>query len=139
MIELLLVLALMGIIGAIAITKLRPGLTQGKVHTAAAALVSDLQYAQVLAAREQRPVLVIVAPSTQQYMIRDWETAEVYRTRALGPGTEYALDQLSATESSTEVFPTGITSSPTTFTLGLGEYVRKVTFSRAGQIRVVPD
>lgn len=133
-------LALLGIMSAVAVIKLGPGLEQGKVHAAAAALVADLQYAQIVAARERRPVVVIVTASTQQYVIRDRETAgTVYRTRLLGEGSEYTLEELSSTESGMEVFPNGSTRTNTTFAVGLGGYRRQVTFTRAGQIRVLPE
>ena len=134
-----MVIALLGITSAVAVTKLGPSLQHGKVRGAAAVLVADLQYAQVVAARERRPVVVIVTPSTQQYMIRDRETAAiVHRTRSLGQNSDYLLDELTSTVSGLEVFPTGTTHAATTITVGMGGYRRQVIFTRAGQIRVVP-
>lgn len=134
-----MVLTLTGMALAMAIPRLRPALAHSKVNAAASVLAMDLQYAQMLAARQRKPVVVIVAPSTKQYLIRDRSAGgSVFRTRLLGQDTEYTLDELNSTISGVEVFPTGITRTPATFTLGLGGYRRQVLFTRAGQIRVLP-
>lgn len=138
LVELAIVLVVMGILSALASARLRPALEHGKVNAAASVLAVDLQYAQMLAARQRRPVVVIVVPSTKQYLIRDRPAGgTVFRTRLLGQDTEYTLDELISTVSAMEVFPTGTTRAPTTFTVGLGGYRRQVRFTRAGQIRVL--
>jgi len=138
MLELVIVLTLMGVMLALAVTQLRPVLEHGKVNAAASVLAVDLQYAQMLAAQQRRPVVVIVVPDIKQYFIRDRPVGgTVFRTRLFGQDTDYGLDELLSTESAIEVFPTGITRATTTFTLGLGEFQRQVRFTRAGQIRVL--
>lgn len=139
LVELVIVLVVMGVLLAIASARLRPALEHSKVNAAASVLAVDLQYAQTLAARQRRPVVVIVVPGTEQYLIRDRPAGgTVFRTRLFGEDTEYTLDELNSTVSALEVFPTGVTRATTTFTLGLGGYRRQVTFTRAGQIRVLP-
>lgn len=139
MIELAIVLIVMGIVLTLAIPRLRPVLEHAKVNSAASVLAVDLQYAQMLAARQRHPVVIIVDADTKQYLIRDRSVGgTVFRTRLFGQDTEYMLDELLSTTSGMQVFPTGITHASTTFTLGLGGYRRHVTFTRAGQIRVLP-
>lgn len=138
MVELAMALTLISITSAVAVTRLRPALEHGKVNAAASVLAADLHYAQMVAARQRRPVIVIVIPATRQYVIRDRPTdGTVFRTRLLGQESEYALDELSSTVSGMEVFPTGTTRAGTTFTVGMGGYRRQVAFTRAGQIRVL--
>ena len=128
----------MGLLLAIAVPKLRPALEHGKVNAAASVLAMDLQYAQMLAARQRRPVVVILDPSTRQYVIRDRPAGgTIFRNRLLGQDTQYMLDELNSTVSGMEVFPTGTTRALTTFTVGLGGYQRQIMFTRAGQIRVL--
>lgn len=118
--------------------RIRPILDHSKVNGAASVLAVDLQYAQMLAARQRRPVVVILVPDTKQYLIRDRPVGgTVFRTRLLGQGSDYALDELTSTASSMEVLPTGVSYATTTFTLGLAGYRKQVRFTKAGQIRVL--
>lgn len=134
-----MVLLMMGIVLALASPRLRPALEHAKVNAAASVLAVDLQYAQMLAARQRRPVVVIIVPSTEQYLIRDRPLGgTVFRTRLFGQDSEYHLDELTSTDWAMEVLPTGITYTTTTFTLGRAGYRRLVKFTKAGQIRVLP-
>lgn len=138
LIELLMVIAVMGVLLAMAAPRIHSVLQHAKVNAAASVLAMDLQYAQMVAARQRRPVVLILVPDTRQYLIRDRPVGgTVFRTRLFGQDTDYLLDELLSTTSAMEVFPTGITHASTTFTLGLGGYRRHVTFTRAGQIRVL--
>jgi prepilin-type N-terminal cleavage/methylation domain-containing protein len=136
-VELAVVLVLIGIISVISYQKIRPALEHAKVNSAASVLASDLSYAQMLAARQRKPVVIILTSVTQQYIIRDRaDGTKVFRTRYFGSDTEYGLTQLTGS-ASVEVFPTGVTRATTTYTLGLNGYQRQVKFTKAGQIRVV--
>lgn len=138
LVELAVVLLALSIMSLLSYVRLKPALEHGKVNAAASVMASDLQYAQLMAAKGRKPVVVILTVATQQYIIRDranW--ALVFRTRYLGSGTDYSLSSMSGTATTLEVFPTGVTRTTTTFTLGLNGYTRQVKFTKAGQIRVV--
>ena len=108
------------------------------MNGAASVVAADLQYAQLLAARQRKLVVVIVTSATQSYVIRDRANATiVFRTRYLGTDTSYNLDTFSSTATSLEIFPTGVTRSTTTFTVGLNGYQKQVKFTKAGQIRIL--
>ena len=138
LIELATVLVALSILSIVSYTKLAPALEHGKVNGAAAVMAGDLAYAQLLAARQRTPVVVIVTGATQSYVIRDRANGSlVYRTRYLGTDTSYNLDELSTSPaSSLQIFPTGVTLQTTTFTLGLRGYKRQVKFTKAGQVRI---
>ncbi len=139
LIELVMVIAVMGVLLAMAAPRIHSILQHAKVNTAASILAVDLQYAQMLAARQRRPVVLIVVPAAEQYMIRDRPAGgTVFRTRLFGQDSDYLLDELTSTASAMEVFPTGVTYATTTFTVGLAGYQRQVRFTKAGQIRVSP-
>jgi hypothetical protein len=65
------------------------------------------------------------------------DAALVFRARYMGADTDYALDELTTTGGSMEIFPTGVTRTTTTYTLGLHGYQRQVKFSKAGQVRIL--
>lgn len=138
LIEIMMVLALLGIISALGIWKMVPALEHEKVRGAAGILTADLQYAQAMAARQRQPVAIIVNTSLKMYMIRDRAGTTVYRERFLGEDSDYDLDQLQVTPgTSVEVFPNGTATEATTFTLTIGDYERQVRLSRAGQVRML--
>jgi prepilin-type N-terminal cleavage/methylation domain-containing protein len=139
-IEMLTVIVVLGILLAIAILSIAPSLQRAKVRNAANVVAGDLHYAQILAVKHRKPIAVVVAVATQQYVIRDRDDAStIYRSRALGPGTDFNLDAFSSSPTSVELFPNGVARQTTTFTLGLAGYERQIRLTKAGQIRIVQN
>jgi prepilin-type N-terminal cleavage/methylation domain-containing protein len=112
LVELAIVIAIVGVLTSLAYWRMGPGVLQARVNRAAWTLAADLQYAQLMAARQRRPVVVIVSSGVRSYTIRDRATTQVFRQRFLGQDTDFQLDTLSATPATIEVFPTGVGSSP---------------------------
>jgi len=138
LVEMAVAIIVLSIVSVLSFLRLRPAMDHGKVNGAASVMAADLAYAQLLAARQRTPVVVIVTSSTEQYIIRDAPSGgAVFRTRYLGQDTDYSLDELSSTATSLKIFPTGVSTSTTTFTLGLRGYERQVKFTKAGQIRIL--
>lgn len=136
LLEVLIVLVVFGIVVSVAVYRTGPALERARVNRVASLLAADLQYAQVVAARQRRPVAVIVNPSVKAYLIRDTRSTTIFRERFVGPDTDYGIDSLSAAPATIEVFPNGVTVQTVTFTVGLGGAIKQVRFTRAGQIRV---
>ena len=134
-IELLIVMVIIGIIAGITYVRMAPTLDRARLRGAASILAGDLQYAQVLAARQRVPVVVAVDTSALTYQIAD-RGGTVFRTRDFGTAGQYDLTEVSASPTSLEVFPNGMSAQSATYTLGVGARRQQVTFSRAGQIRV---
>ena len=136
LLELLLVMVIIAILAAITYVRIAPALERARVRGAASVLATDLQYAQVLAARYRMPVLVAVDVTDKTYRISDLSGATVYRLRHFGPDGEYSLGSFTATPTSIQVFPNAVVDQSAQYTVGLNGYGRRVTFSRAGQVRV---
>jgi prepilin-type N-terminal cleavage/methylation domain-containing protein len=134
LLELLLVMVIIGIMAAITYVRIAPSLERARVRGAASVLATDLQYAQVLAARYRAPVRVEVDVADREYRITDLSRDTVYRVRDFGE--QYSLGSFTATPTSIQVFPNAIVDQSAQYTLGLNGYQRRVTFSRAGQVRV---
>jgi hypothetical protein len=114
-----------------------PALQRARARQAVAAVSSDLQYAQMLAARQREPVAVIVNSSLKLVLIRGRD-GTIYRQRFVGPSTEYGLETLTATPTNTvEFFPNGVATSNMIVRAAASGYSREVRLSRAGQVRVV--
>jgi prepilin-type N-terminal cleavage/methylation domain-containing protein len=134
-IELLLVMIIISVIAAVAYVRMQPSLERARVRGAASVLAGDLQYAQVMAARLRTPMVVSMNTGALTYQIAD-RGGTVYRARDLGAAGSYALGELQATPATLEVFPNAVAAQSATYTVGANGYRRRVTFSRAGQIRV---
>ncbi len=138
LIEMVLVIAIAGILMAVGVVRLAPALMHANVRAAANVVAGDLQYAQNLAVRYHKPIAVVVASATKQYLIRDRDDAtNVYRTRLLGADTDFGLDELTASPTSVELFPNGVARETMIMTLGLNGFQRQVRLTRAGQIRIL--
>lgn len=136
MIELVMVLSVASILAAFAIVRVAPTLERARVHRSAAMLAADLQYAQMIAARQRRPVVFITSEALKGYMIRDAASATVYREAYLGDDTDVRLDQLEANPTTLEIFPNGVVRSAGNFTVRVNAVQRYVRITRAGQVRV---
>jgi Tfp pilus assembly protein FimT len=131
-------MAVAGVLMTLAVWKTGPALQNARARQAATTVATDLQYAQMLAARQREPVVVIVNSSLRLLLIQS-RGGVVFRRRFVGPGTEYGLLSLSMTPTSTvEVFPNGIATTTVTLTASTPSYTRRVRLSRAGQIRILP-
>lgn len=137
-IELLTVIVVLGIMLAIAVLSMAPAISQARVRNAASVIAGDLQYAQMQAVRYRRPMAVVVNNVTMQLIIRDRDNppGNIWRSRSLGQDSDFDLDSLHVSPSSVEVFPNGVVRQLTTFSVGLNNQSRTVTWSRAGQIRI---
>ena len=136
--EMVTTLIVAGILTSVGIVLLTPALEHAKVRSAANVVAGDLQFAQNLAVRERRPIAVLVDSPAKKIVIRDRDlVTKVYRTRLLGPGTAFSLDELTATSGSVDLFPNGVAGLTITLTLGLRGFQRQVKLSRAGQIRII--
>jgi prepilin-type N-terminal cleavage/methylation domain-containing protein len=135
-IELVMVLVVSSIMASYAILKIAPTLERARVRRSATMIATDLQYAQMLAARQRRPVVFIASEALRGYMIRDAASATVYREAYMGNDTELNLDQLTATPTTLEIFPNGVVRSAGNFIVRVNTVQRNVRITRAGQVRV---
>jgi type II secretion system protein H len=136
LIELVVVLAVMAILTAVAFWRLGPSIRRAKVHRSASTIAADLQYAQLVAARQRKPVVMIFSEPLKSYLIRDTDSATIFRERYLGQDTEFGLDVLEANPTTVEIFPNGVVRSAADFTVEINDYSRSIRISRAGQIRI---
>ena len=138
LIEMVIAITVVGILIAMSIWQIVPAVERAKIRRATSVIAADLQYAQMVAARQHRPVVVIVTPAVQGYMIRDRNGTTIFRSRLLGPNTEYGVQELSSTPANAvEVFPSGVTPQTSTLTVKADTYERKVRITRAGHVRIL--
>jgi type II secretion system protein H len=137
--ELLIVVVILGI----AATMVGPAMSRivrhQRVNRAAKIIVSDIENAFAVAARQRMPVRVKADAASRSYQFVDRATDSVLRIRAFyGDTSEYRLSSLTFTPTTFDVFPTGISSNPVTIDLANGDYAKRITVSTAGFVRLLP-
>ena len=137
-IELIITIVVMGILTTVGYLRLAPALVHARVQRAATVVAGDLQYAQMLAVRQRRPVAVIVDDALKGYIIRLRDTAVTFRDRYFGADADYGLDSLGASPATVVLYPSGVAAGTITVGLGLHGYSRHVRMTRSGQIRILP-
>jgi Tfp pilus assembly protein FimT len=138
--ELLIIVVILGI----AATMMGPAMSRivrhQRVNRASTIIVSDLQNAFAVAARQRMPVRVQADSASRSYQFIDRKTLAVLRIRAFyGDTSEYKLSTLQFTPTTFDVFPNGVSSSAVTIKLANGDYTRTITASSAGFVRIVPQ
>jgi prepilin-type N-terminal cleavage/methylation domain-containing protein len=136
LIELVMVLVVSSILASFAILRLAPTMERARVRRSATMIATDLQWAQMIAARQRRPVVFIVSEPLRGYMIRDANSATVYRETYLGNDTEFHLDELDATPTTLEIFPNGVVRSAGNYMVRVNTSQRYIRITRAGQVRI---
>ena len=137
--ELLIIVVILGI----AATMVGPAMSRivrhQRVNRAATIIVSDLQNAFAVAARQRQPVRVQADENTRSYQFIDRKTGAVLRIRAFyGDTSEYRLTKLKFNPATFDVFPNGVSSAAVTIDLENGDYAKRITASTAGFVRLKP-
>ncbi len=138
MLEMLVVMIIVTILIAITIPKMARVMSHERVNRAAQVVVADLQNGFAMAGRQRAPVRLTFTSATKTYVFTDRATGTVLQTRTMNNGSEYALSTLTATPAVVDVLPNGIGSASFTVTVGQNGYLRIVTASSAGFVRLVP-
>lgn len=138
LIEMMVVLAVLGVLIAVSLPKISRGVGRSRVDRAQRIALLDLRLASQLAARHRRPVRWIKGASSSR---QGWrltnaaapETTYVDRVMS-GAGNDFGITSVTTNSRDTVVFfPTGLTSGSLTVTItGANSYARTVTMTRAG-------
>jgi prepilin-type N-terminal cleavage/methylation domain-containing protein len=138
MLEMLIVMIIVGLLIAISIPKMARVMSHERVNRAAQVVVADLQNGFAMAGRQRAPVRLTFTSSTKTYVFTDRATGTVLQTRTMNNQSEYSLTTLSSEPATIDVLPNGIGSTSFTVTIGQNGYVRRVSASSAGFVRLVP-
>jgi Tfp pilus assembly protein FimT len=138
--ELLIIVVIIGIVATMAGPAMSRIIRHQRVNRAATIIVSDLQNAFAVAARQREPVRVQADSTTRSYQFVDRKTGAVLRIRAFyGDTSEYRLTTLVFTPTTFDVFPSGVSSDAVKIDLANGDYARVITASTAGFVRLKPQ
>ena len=137
MLEILVVVAIVGIIATIVGPAMSRIIRHQRVNRAATVIAADLQNAFAVAARQRQPVRIQADAATRSYQFVDRRTGAVLRIRTFyGDTSEYRLTTLTFDNPVIDVFPNGVSSKPLVINLANGDYAKQITASTAGFVRV---
>ena len=138
LIEMMVVLAVVGVVVAVSLPKIGRGISRSRVDRAQRIAMGDLRLGAQLASRHRRPVRWIKGATNNRLGWRLTNAAApetVYVDRPMsGAGNDFVLSAVTSSPRDTVVFfPTGMASGALTLTLtGSNSYTRTVTMTRAG-------
>lgn len=136
--EMVMVIAVFGIMATILFPKASAVLQRGSAAQAAGVIASDLEQAVSLAARQRKPVRLSCDCAAGTYSVTDRASGATLFTRVLGgPDGHMTLSSLNFSTSPIDIFPNGMTSSALTVTVGASSTTRQVTMSTGGFVRFV--
>lgn len=139
LLELIVVVFIVGVLATMTGPAMSRIVRHNRVNRSATVIAADLQNAFAVAARQREPIRIQANSATKSYQFIDRKTGAVLRIRTFyGDTSEYRLTRLVFTPSTIDVFPSGISSAALTVDLANGDYVRQVTASTAGFIRMLP-
>lgn len=140
LLELMVVVSIMGVVGAMSAGRIRELMIQQRVGRAASVVQNDLEAAFTTAGRNRRPVRIVWDAGTRQLQLTDRNGTRVYRRTTLG-NDPYGLPAgaVTVSQSPVEVFPTGLASDTLVVTFSVGKTTKKIRMSRAGLVQIVKN
>ena len=136
LIELVVVLSITAILTSIAIVKVGPTVERARVRRSASLIAADIQYAQMIAARQRKPVVIITSEALKSYIIRDASSTTIFRERYFGDDTSFELKKFEADPDNIVIFPNGVVQAESKFKVEVNKYKWEIKVTRAGQIRL---
>jgi len=141
LVELLIVLALIGIVASIAIRSVGDTMRRDRVVKLTAVLSTDLEQAFALAARQRTPMRILIDSAKRTFSIASQgDTTLKYRTRQFVTG-DMAIDYISASRSTLDIMPSGLSADTLRLRIGIYSkngttYDRTIRMTRGGLVRV---
>lgn len=141
LVELLIVLALVGIVASIAIRSVGDTIRRDRVQKAVAILSTDIEQAFAIAASQRTPVRLLFDSARKSFAVASRsDTTFKYRTRQFATG-DLALDYMSSSSASLDVLPSGLSADTLRVILGIysrngSTYDRTLLMTRGGMVRI---
>ena len=140
-VELLIVLALVGIVASIAIRSVGDTIRRDRVQKAAAIISTDLEQAFALAGRQRTPMRLLFDSTRRTFAVAERaDTTLKYRTRQFATG-DLEVDYFSVSRNTLDVLPSGLSADTLSLRLGIYSrngttYDRTIRMTRGGLVRI---
>lgn len=134
LLEVLVVLMIMGVVGALSAGRIHAIIVQQRVSRAANSLQTDLQSAFGIASRNRQPIRISWNSTKMQLDVTDRAGATFYRRTPLGNDYGFASSNVSVSASPVEVYPNGYASDTLTIVLSSDGNTKRVHMYRTGMV-----
>lgn len=140
LLELLVVMAVVTIAASVVMPTIGKSLAQSRLTRAAGLMAIDLQVAHSMAARQRTPVRISIDSTHRIFRVRDFTTpSRIFLERYYaGDDNNLAVGRMIVSDTSLVVYPSGLAAGDLQVDFRTGSHARRVTLSRAGQVRVKP-
>jgi len=135
LLEIVVVLLVIAMMATVATPPVLRAIMRSQVTNAASVMAGDFEQAFSLAARQRRPVRIVIDPSAKAYTITD-RNGVVLRSRNFADGSDLEVNSMSPSTTTLDVFPTGLASGPLRVDLMSGSHSASVVMTRAGKVRI---
>ena len=138
LLELMVVIVIVGIVGAMSMGRFHKIMIQQRIARAASTVRNDLEAAFTTAGRNQRPVRISWDATNMQLDISDRMGIRHYRRTTLGQDP-YGLTPSVVTvsrASGIEVYPSGLANDTLLITFSMDSITKSVRMSRAGLVEI---
>ena len=133
--ELVLVVVVVGVIGAIFLPQISGLTARNSLGKAADVVQADLEEAFTLAARLRKPVTLKADNSSHIYQVVDQTGGAVRLTRRLVLGQEFGVETMAFSSLNITIQPNGVASDTLGVTLTSRGSTRVISMTRVGLIR----
>ena len=135
--ELIVVMAIVGIAAAISVPLIARVNTQNKVQRAANALQSEVQQSFAIAGRNRRPVKFLWDGASLQVRVTDRLETTIYRKTGLGAGSfGFLASEVTIYPTVLTVFPNGLASDTLYMKVSKSGFSKTVRVSKSGMTRI---
>jgi prepilin-type N-terminal cleavage/methylation domain-containing protein len=134
LVEMVLVIVLIGIIGAMFFPQISAMTGKDSVARSAQIVQQDLERTFALAARARKPMTLTADNSAHTYQVTD-PSSSIVLNRSLALGQEYGVETMTFYPTTITIQPTGVSSDSLGVTLISRGSTRYVSMTRVGLIR----
>lgn len=137
MIETLFVLIILGVVAATAMPVMERGVARSRADRAAATMVNDLRGAFSLAARQRKPVRILVSTANRTITVQDRATGTVFVHRNFGSNqSPFGVSTMTVNRTALDILPNGIATDTLRINFTVSGNARTVRMTRVGQLRM---
>jgi prepilin-type N-terminal cleavage/methylation domain-containing protein len=137
MLEMLIVLAMIGLVATISLGRVMQMVTGWRVARASQAFAEELQSGFALVGRNRKPLTIAYDTARMELRLED-RAGVVYRRRSFGPSSEYQLTarDVASSRLSVEVYPPGLAGDSLSFSITKPGKSRRVRMLRGGLVQI---
>lgn len=137
MLELLVVMTIMAIMGAVALPAIGRSMAASNINRSAAVVATTLRESYSLAARRRRPIRLSFDTANKAIFARDDVLPDsLFLRQYFNSKSDLPVQQLAATDTQIVIYPNGMADGAVTVDITISDFRRRVTATRAGQVRV---